>query len=467
MNLAVEQLDGAGVIEEALRSARRSYNRKYDHSHRIGLRAKARERYQDRIPRVDADVLSAARQDPQYEQKHAITKYVICRVVDCGAKAKSLTPAHLRNLHRLTTAQYMKLFPGAPLLSSAVREGIGARQAGQPHRNWRNVPNHPGEGSLRPWLVADGTVHGKPFAAIAKSVHRHPDSVRHYASRLGLGSGWRRFDLGSRVTNRSLLQLLKATGFDSRRFAELFAIPRWLAAESLKPTAANYDVSPTHANAIIDARDHLIREISRLALSTAGRWGPNLTKCLRSLVPDLPQICRVLRSGLALSRDYLRANPKASIADWQDWLCDETLREIEQERRGTPFAAFLPLAVELSPMIEAELGSIRSVGRIIYVATRILGERFSLGYCAVLHGARAHRLPPLELKGWILAALTQKRDPGRPPDRIYKKALADMKKGLNNRQVTQKHLAPYYRRDPERAMAQMKEGVKRLQRKLK
>ena len=308
---------------------------------------------------------------------------------------------------------------------------------------------------------------GKPFAAIAKSVRKHQDVVRHYASELGLGSGWRRFDLGSRVTNGSLMRLLKGTGLDSRQFAEVFAIPRWVAAECLKPSVANYDVSPIHANSIIDARDRLIREIERLSLSTAHRWGPNLSKCLRSLVPDLPQVCRTLRSGLALSRDYLRANPKASITDWQNWLCGETLREIEQERRDTPFTAFLPLAVELSPMIEAELGSIRSVGRIVYVATHVLGARFSLGYSAVLHGARVDRLLPLELKAWILSSLAQKRDPGRPSDRIYQKALADMKKGLNLRQATQKWLATYYRRDPEGAMGQMKSAVKRHRRKLK
>ena len=124
MNLAVEQSDGAGGTEEALRSARRSYGREHYRLHRAELSAKRSERYRARIPRVDADVLNAARKDPQYEQKHAITKYVICRVVDCGAKAKSLTPTHLRNLHRLTAAQYMKLFPGAPFLSSARREEI-------------------------------------------------------------------------------------------------------------------------------------------------------------------------------------------------------------------------------------------------------------------------------------------------------------------------------------------------------
>jgi hypothetical protein len=462
MTPAVGQLVAAGVIEEARRSARRSYNREYDHSHRIELRAKSRERYQERIPRVGARVLSAARPDPLYEQKHAITEYVICRVVDCGAKAKSLTPAHLRKLHRLTTAQYAKLFPGAPFLSSAVREGLGAKQRGRPRRNWRNVPGHPGEGRLPLWLVADGTVHGKPFEAIARSVRRHTDTVRHYASGLGLGSGWRRFDLGSRVTNGSLLRLIEATDFDSRRFAEEFGIPRWLAAESLKPSAANYDVSPTHANSIIDARDRLVSELDRLSRSTSHRWGPNLSKCLRSLVPELPHICRTLRNGLALSRDYLRANPKASIEDWQDWLCDETLRENEQGRRAAPFAAFLPLAVELSPMIEAELGSIRSNGRIVYVASRILGERFSLGYSVVLQGERARRLPPLELKASILAALALKRKPGKPGELIFSRALADKRKGLTNRQLAQKYLAPHYRRNPEGAIDRIKKGVKRL-----
>lgn len=457
MNLAAGKLDGAGAAEEALRSARRSYGREHYRLHRTELSAKRSERYRERIPRVDADVLSAARKDPQYEQRHAITEFVICRVVDCGAKAKQLSATHLRNFHQLTAAQYTKLFPGAPFLSSARREEIGATRQGRRR-----------EGTLRLcWLVADGTVNGKPFAAIAKSVHKHPDVVRHHASSLGLGSGWRRFDLGSRVTNGSLLRLLKGTGLDSCQFAEVFAIPRSVAAECLKPSVANYDVSPIHAKSIIDARDQLILKIERLSLSTAHRWGPNLSKCLRSLVPDLPQICRVLRSGLALSRDYLRANPKASITEWQDWLCNETLREIEQGRSDTPFAAFLPLAVELSPMIEAELGSIRSVGRIVYVAARVLGAHFSLGYSAILHGARADRLSPLELKVSILSALAQKREPGRPSDRIYQKALADRKKGLNLRQVTQKHLAKYYRRNPDGAMRQMGTALWRLRRKLK
>lgn len=445
----------AGATEEELRSAKRSYGREHYRLHRTELSAKRSERYRERIPRVDANVLNAARKDPRYEQRHAITEYVICRVVDCGAKAKQLSAAHLRNLHRMTTAQYMKLFPGAPLISFARRGEIGAKQTGQRWRDW----------SL--WPVAEGMVNRKTFAAIGKSVQKHPDVVRHYASALGLGSGLRRFDLGSRVTNGSLLQLLKGTGLDSRGFAEVFAIPKWVAAESLKPSSANWDVTPTHADSIIDARDRLILEIERLSLSTAHRWGPNLSKCLRSLVPELPQICRTLRSGLALSRDYLRANPKALITDWQDWLCDETLREIEQKRRDTPFAAFLPLAVELSPMIEAELGSIRSVGRIVYVAARVLAARFSLEYSAVLHGARADRLPPLEIKAWILSARAQKKEPGRPPERIYEKALADMNKGLDLRQVTQKWLPSYYRRDAAHAIDQMRKGVDRLRRKLK
>jgi hypothetical protein len=304
-------------------------------------------------------------------------------------------------------------------------------------------------------------VNGKPFAAIAKSVHGQPESVRDCGARLGLGSGWRRFDLGSRFTNGSLLGLLKGTGLDSRRGAEVFAIPRWVAAESLKPSVANHDVSPTHANSVIDARDQLILEIERLSLSTAHRWGPNLGKCLRSLVPKLPQIFRELRSGLALSRDYLRANPKASITDWQDWLCDETLREIEQERRDRPFAAFLPLAVELSPMIEAELDSIRSVGRIVYVAARVLGARFSLGYSVILHGARADRLPPLELKVWILSALAQKRVRGRPTTMApFYKRMAELHRPHTNgpRKLAERH-DPEFHKNPEAAEERMRKGI--------
>lgn len=456
MSLAAGQLDAADSIEEAARSARRSRNREYDRLHRTELRAKTRDRYKARIRRVGADILRAARQDPRYEEKHAIAEYVICRLEGCGAKAKQMTSAHLRNFHRMNTARYMKLFPGAPLLSSAAREGIGSRNTGRRLRKTLRLS----------WLIAEGVVHGKPFAEIAKQVDTHRDWARHYAAQLGLGSGWRRFDLGSRVTNGSQLQLLKGTGLNSRQFAEVFAVPRSVAEAFLNPNAANHDVSPTHAKSIIDARDRLISEIEWLSLSTAHRWGPNLAKCVRSLIPDLPPIFKVLRSGLALTRRYLRANPKATIADWQDWLCDEALREIKQKRRDAPFAAFLPLAAELSPMIEAEFGSIRSVGRIVYVAARVLGARFSVGYSAILHGARSDRLPSLELKVWILSALNQKREPGRRSERIYQKALVDMKKGATLRQVTEKYLASYYRRDSERAMAQMKSGIKRRRQKL-
>jgi hypothetical protein len=71
------------------------------------------------------------------------------------------------------------------------------------------------------------------------------------------------------------------------------------------------------------------------------------------------------------------------------------------------------------------------------------------------------------MKAWILSALAQKKEPGRPPERIYQKALADMKKDLDLRQVTQKWLPSYYRRDPAHAIDQMRKGVDRLRRKLK
>ena len=384
--------------QDARRIAKRDYGRQYDREHRAALRAKSRKRYAARIPRVGPKELRAARRDPRYEERNAIRRYVICRE-ECGAKADAITPAHLRELHGLTIEQYVKRHIGAPLFSAVRRERIGEKSRGRPRRFWRNVPGHPGQGPLRRWLVAEGIVQGKDLAEIAKSYERHADTVRQYAANMGLGSGRRRFDLGVAVANRSMLPLLKASGFDSRRFAEIFGIPRWVSAEFLRPRAAGYDVSAEHAGAIIDTRDRLILQIAELSRKTAHRWGPNLARCIRSLVPDLPRACGLLRGGLSRLREYLRANPAASVADWQDWLCDGAWN------RDELLSEFLPLVAELSRLIHVETDSIRSGGRIVFVAARILAARFCLPYSAVLTGESAEPIPALELKSWIQEAL--------------------------------------------------------------
>jgi hypothetical protein len=413
-------------MDDSSRVAKRDYMRKYDRDHRVELRAKARDRRHARMSRVNARALKAARENPRYEQERGIRNYVICRVSGCGAKAKSLTPAHLRELHKMTTAQFAKEFPDAPLASLALREKFSAILRSAPRR-FPLVPGHPGEAPLRPWLIVDPASKGKPYAEIGRDLNRRPETIRKIAyNSFGMAAP-RRHDLGTAVTNARALKLLEATGLDSRRFGEIFGISRGLAMEILRPRSAGYRIGRAQAEAIITARDRLLRDIASLAQKTAHRWGPNSTRMLRSMIPDLRAICRALRTGLAVTRRFLRRNPEASIADWQDWLCSEARGEIERGTRVRPFASFLPLAAELSQFIAPEFAALRSRGRIVYVAARILAERLGVTYSHCIHAERARPLSPPEVKSWILEARHSRH--GAPAAAVEEPRNASQNKG--------------------------------------
>jgi hypothetical protein len=415
-------------MENGTLDARRVYSRRYDRDHRIKLRGKARERYRARISKVGVRALKAAREDPRYEEGHGIRAYVVCRVSGCGAKAKSVTPAHLRGLHKLTTEQYMSEFPGAPLASLALRKKQSAAMRSGPPRLPR-VPGHPGEEPLRTWLIVELAWKGKMAGEIGRDVDRHGDTVRRIVSKLGMGPP-RLHDLGMPVTNAYVLRLLKATGLNSREFAEIFEISRMLAADILRPRSAQNGVAPARARSIIAVRDRHIREITGLARTAGHRWGPNSTRILRSLVPDFRSICQTLRKALTLTRRFLREKPVSSILDWQDWLCDEARREIDRRLRVRPFSALLPIAAELSPFIEPQLDALRGPGRIQRVEVEVLAARFGVPRSCCIHAKTAHPLSPLRVRNWILATrlrqLTVSMPAGKPRERGRPEGISPM-----------------------------------------
>jgi hypothetical protein len=401
----------------ARQSAKREYDRKYDLDHRVELRGKARERYRARIPRVKAAALKAASDCPRYEENRGIRNYVICRVQGCGAKAQSVTPAHLRNLHDLSTEQYMSKFPRAPMQSLELREKQRIAMRSCPRRLPR-VPGHPGEEPPRPWLFVERAWRGEPHEEILRSLNlrRHPDTLRNRLRGFRLEPP-RRHDLGVPVTNAHVLKLLKATGLDSRRFGETFGVSSTSVAEFLRPRSARYRVASAKAQAIIAARDRLIREISEIARTAGYRWGPRSARILRSMVPDFPSICRTLREGLKLTRGFLLENPGSSITDWQDWLCKEVRKEIEIGARAQTFSAFLPLAAELSQFIEPHLGALRDSLRVKPVAIQILAARFGVTASCCVHAERAHALPPLDVQNWILRTRLWQSSVPVPPEK--------------------------------------------------
>jgi hypothetical protein len=399
---------------KAGRRNRRDYMRRYDRDHRVHLREKGRERYHDRTPSVIAGTLKAAREDPRYEERRAIRRYVICRVPDCGAKLRIL-PEHLLHCHGLKAAEYKTRFPGAPLWSTASRMKLSA--AGRRARPNMPLRHHPGEIPTRRWTIARHRVAGKTAAEIAKIIGRQSDHVRHVCLRLQLPKCG--YDLGSPVTIARVAMLFRATGLDRKSFAHHFGIPERLVAE-IYPRAATRRLTPTHAAPIIDARDRLIRQIfERNRNGGERRWSvPSAAGTLSALVPDLPQVSSTLRALLAQSRAYLRKNSEAQCEQWQDWLC-------ERERLH-----LLPIAAELWPFIEHKLQALRTRRDLRKLWIEILASRLGVSPSVVHHSGAARPPRAEKIERFILRIQHAGRDvPTAAAPRLPVPAMTPRKPG--------------------------------------
>lgn len=368
-------------MENATSEARRDYMRKYNQDHRVQRRANARERRHARMSKVSGRALKAAREDPCYEQEHAARDYVICRVSGCGAKAKSVTPGHLMSHHKLTTEQYLRKFPGAPLISLALLQKLRTARP-----DMRLGRAHRGEKPTRRWNVAKLLVAGKSPGEIGNSIGRSIARVKRIGRKLGLSSRPARYDLGVRLTRAQLAILQKATGLDGPSFASRFGVPQWLTHG--KAVRAKQRLSPDHALAIITARDKIISDVYRLAQNKGrGRYTGSSPRVLNSLVPHFPQ-------AIATVRHLLAERKVRSCEDWQNWICEQAATHHDGS------ISVLPLAIELSPWIEQRLGKLDKRRDLWRLAVEILALRFSVSSSVASEKSRS--LPPSEMERLIL-----------------------------------------------------------------
>jgi hypothetical protein len=122
---------------------------KRDHINRL-----RRQLYQGKIPRVNVKQLALFRADPQREARLKL-KYVVCR--ECGAKLQILSRTkggHLHDLHKMTIEEYLKKWPGAPLVSVAFRKERSLHG---------KKPKTALKGHSRPNLKIRGRVDGRPL----------------------------------------------------------------------------------------------------------------------------------------------------------------------------------------------------------------------------------------------------------------------------------------------------------------
>ncbi len=394
-------------MEESRQNAELTSLQKYKRGHRVELNRQARLRYGADIPKVGREVLEAARRDPRYEEHHRIRRYIICR--ECGAKLERLSPAHGR-VDGLTVREYRRRFSFPPTVCAALGAKISAtgkrvrsKLRALARRDMSSVKGHRGEKPMRRWLVLRHLVEGKNADEIGKILNRYPHTVRRIAYGLNLrDTSSSCYDLGRPVTYAYASRLREATGLDPRSFADHFGTPRRSASAISYPRSARHRMPPAQAASIISARDALISEIAERARKPGRRWNPNVTRVLRSLLPDLRDAQSLLRKVLARTRQFLRGKPEAGIIEWQDWLCDQARQEVEGLLPGMLFSNFLPFSPEISQFIEPELGGLRHRGPPVHAANRILAARFGVSSSVINQCPYVRPLPPREMEHWIL-----------------------------------------------------------------
>jgi hypothetical protein len=469
----------------------RAYHAKYrlDHKDEISARLKKYyERRHARAPKVGAEVLKAAREDPLYEAHHGIRDFVICRI--CGAKPKQIAYAHLRRDDEdLTTKGYLLQFPGAPMWCAASRQkqsSVGRRVKSKlrhrTRRNMKSVYAHPGEKSMRFWPCVDLLAAGKTVAETSKALKRKEGRIRRVAKIVGLSTGRR--DLGTVVTRRYAGRLYKASGLDQKSFARVFGISLQLAYEIAILSRGSRRLSRSQADSIINIRDSFICELARQKRSWT--WGRNnLSGVLMSLFPDLRRKYRLLLEIFDRTATFLQAESDAGIDSWQDWLCDQARFEVAGSPPGNLFTRFLPFAREISPFVNDRLGTFRAGYRVSRLAIEALAWRLKtssviVGYC-LKSGYEPRPVRPHAMQRLILGTMFVQppaqtaparsrggRSPGRPAtkrERFVRAEIMFEKRGLKYTEIARQLIPEEYEKDPRAAAEAIRQGVIYLKRK--
>lgn len=404
-----------------------AYNLAYRRDHRAAISARLKRYYKrlrGRLRKVGAEILSAARLDPRYEERHGILDRVICRI--CGVMRKNLGPTHFRYFHGLTTQAYDDLHPDAPTWSIASRRRASRAQKRvksvlrhRARRNMKSVYAHPGDKPMRTWSCVALRSMGMTVAETSIDLERSQAIVRLRASQVGIDSTPCRYDLGVPVTYGHVSRLYEASGLDRRAFARAFEIPLDVAYRISPSSKRSERLTPSRALSIVAARDRLIRELA--SQKRSWKWGrTNLRGVLTALLPDLRQTYRKVTNVFIPTAKFLGAEREAGIERWQDWLCDQARFEVAGRLSGHAFSEFLPFAPEISGFVEENLEAFRTGDRPSHLAVSALAWRFGtspviIGFCGRSEKSEPLPAAPHDMQRYILGALHDRASASATP----------------------------------------------------
>ena len=362
--------------------------------------AEQREKYRGRIEKVPRRILEAARGDPRHENRHKIRDYVICR--ECGAKRQTLQN-HLRTGTcrggALSTDDYLKKYSVGsakpPLMCTALcREKattLSSPARNRVRRDMRSVKEHEGEGASQHRPVASAFLEGKTSREVAKSIGRDHETASRRAREVGLSSSVRLYDGVKPMTVEWMLKLCEATGSNYEIIRSQLQVRRNANRTALLPTSC--------ALFARDLRDKTLASFIDLARTKGHRGGPNLTRALTALIPDIPLWVKLLRLLFTQTRKRFAEVPAKS--EWQDWICERAILEQKREIAGSLFKKSLRLALDPKFSPHIDLTVIGSRGPLGKPACRVLAKHFGVGISIVEHCERARPYSPLEMNHWI------------------------------------------------------------------
>ncbi len=336
-------------------------------------RAKRRDRkranYRAHIPKVSAEVLGEAGQDPQFESRHGIKTYVICRI--CGAKCKKLEN-HLIALHPHLAEKYPTDWPGAPLVCpktrkfhSAITKNQMKTSRGRARPELSSVSGHPGETPLRWWsvvcLIVEGCSHqkiaeDKRIVVPDQKTERWFTAITRIARQLGFSGKRCLYYFGDPITRAKVAEWQRASGLSHKDFANFTAIS-WQRVRGFSETSGkDLRIIPGDSRKIRDWLDRVIRTLMMKPDTAKGlrHRDYNRSAVLKSFFPDLGKKYDLLFVVLSESQKFVTDKPEAGIEQWQDWLCDQAGREVAGGLRGNLFTRFLPWAPDVSRFIEGQ-----------------------------------------------------------------------------------------------------------------
>lgn len=179
-------------------------------------------------------------------------------------------------------------------------------------------------------------------------------------------------DFGEPVTAARLTRFFDATGLDNKTLADLCRItPALYSQLRTHPKRSSWRPHPAIARPVFDLGFEMLREL-------ASRRDYGLRNAVKSFFPDLGEPYRMLLKVFARTQEFLRVEPDANIARWQDWVTDPAWFGRPRNARGKrlpadlSFVRFLRLAPALSPFVERNLTPLRTEKRLSRLAMEAL-----------------------------------------------------------------------------------------------